>query len=160
MLKRKNSGFTLIELLVVVLIIGILAAIALPQYTRAVEKTRSSQMISDMNAMQRAIDMYILANGSFPSTDSLFDIMESELSSGEKDGSYYKTDYFWYWPMSWTGGGEIFVYREDRNSTTTNGGKYSVYITRGDNGWGVSGNFPAEYKYMQDHILDSIRSNN
>ncbi len=158
MLKRKNSGFTLIELLVVVLIIGILAAIALPQYTRAVEKTRSSQMISDMNAMQRAIDMYILANGSFPSTDSLFDIMESELSSGEKDGSYYKTDYFWYWPMSWTGGGEIFVYREDRNSATTNGGKYSVYITRGDNSWGVSGNFPAEYKYMQDHILDSIRS--
>jgi len=58
-----NKAFTLIELLVVVLIIGILSAIALPQYQKAVEKARAAEALSLASNLQKAIDVWVLENG-------------------------------------------------------------------------------------------------
>ena len=58
-----KRGFTLIELLVVVLIIGILSAVALPQYTTAVEKARLSEALQNASALQHALDIYVMENG-------------------------------------------------------------------------------------------------
>ncbi len=62
-MTNTNRAFTLIELLVVVLILGILAAIALPQYQFAVEKSRVTEAITVLNAFAKGIDVYVLEHG-------------------------------------------------------------------------------------------------
>ncbi len=69
-----KRAFTLIELLVVVLIIGILAAIALPQYQKAVDKARMMNVIYTLRAMRDAQEVYYLANGEYATDFSQLDI--------------------------------------------------------------------------------------
>jgi len=74
----NNKAFTLIELLVVVLIIGILAAVALPQYQKAVEKSRATQAFTLLKSLAQAQQAYFLANGEYASN---LDDLDVDLSA-------------------------------------------------------------------------------
>ena len=65
---KNRSAFTLIELLVVVLIIGILAAVAVPQYQKAVAKSQLAQLKLLSHNISKGAEIYYLANGIYPSS--------------------------------------------------------------------------------------------
>ena len=91
-MKKTKKAFTLIELLVVVLIIGILSAVALPQYQVAVEKSRAAEALINIRAIRNAIEVAALANDGYENV-SLKDL---DISVGTYEDGLFKTKYFNY----------------------------------------------------------------
>jgi general secretion pathway protein G len=74
-MPRQEGGFTLVELMIVMLIIGVLAAIAVPSYIASIKSAREAVLKEDLHVMRNAIDSYTMDKGKAP--QSLDDLVQS-----------------------------------------------------------------------------------
>lgn len=76
--KGKNKGFTLVEILIVVVILGILAAIVIPQFTNASESAKASSLISQLQTIRSQLELYqVQHNGNYPALSTNWNQMTS-----------------------------------------------------------------------------------
>ena len=92
-IKRGEQGFTLIELLIVVIIVGILAAIALPNMLKQVSRAREAEAKNNLGAINRAQEVFNFDNGVFSTSIQALSV---RLTGGSYVGSNYETDLYIY----------------------------------------------------------------
>ena len=120
-----KQGFTLIELLVVVLIIGILSSVALPQYTKAVEKARATEAIQLLGDMATAEQIYQMGMGNYTNDLSMLDLQLPGV--GTTTTSTTNTKNF---KITVIGSGTTFAAKAERARDVS--GTFTVYGTGTD----------------------------
>ena len=88
--RQKVPGFTLVEIMIVVVIIGLLAAMAIPAFKRVRDRSLASRVANDFRIFTDAFQMYTLDNGMYPPDntrgvvpDGMADYLDVEVWTGE-----------------------------------------------------------------------------
>ncbi|MCG7584378.1 type II secretion system major pseudopilin GspG [Photobacterium sp. OFAV2-7] len=94
-MQRKQRGFTLLEVMVVIVILGVLASLVVPNLLGNKEKADQQKVVTDISALEQALDMYKLDNSVYPNTDQGLDALVTKPSSSPeprnyRDGGYIK----------------------------------------------------------------------
>jgi general secretion pathway protein G len=123
----RQKGYTLIELLVVVAIIGLLAAIAIPNLINALDRSRQNRTMADMRAISEAVEMYHQDLSFFPvHADVNADALRLDLRIYVKQFNGFDG---WNQPFLYTSGGDNYTL-VSRGSDGTLDGSWPLGETR------------------------------
>ena len=121
--RTTARGFTLIELLVVVAVLGIVAAIAIPNMLRAMEKSRHTASYTNVKVMEGAIQAYMLDNNGPPATvntATLAPLHPRYMTTGTRNSVLGSLDQgrvlsYWGWNGGWWGYDYMIAFRPRRD---------------------------------------------
>mgnify|MGYP000977525252 FL=1 len=91
MSTQRQGGFTLLEIMVVIVILGILASLVVPNLMGNKEQADRQKAVSDIVALENALDMYKLDNSRFPTTEQGLEALVTKPQS-EPEPRNYKED--------------------------------------------------------------------
>lgn len=91
--RNKQSGFSLLELMVVIVILGILATMVIPNVFSNRDKAERQKVVSDLTALENAMEMYRLENGRYPTTEQGLEALVEESQLDPKPRSFPEGGY-------------------------------------------------------------------
>ena len=107
--RYKRSGFTLVEILVVVVILGMLAALVVPNIIGSTDEAKRTATSVQIGQIEQALDIYRLHNGFYPTTEQGLEALVTKPSSNPQPKKYQEGGYMKKIPMDpW---GNPFIYR-------------------------------------------------
>ncbi|WP_036824400.1 type II secretion system major pseudopilin GspG [Photobacterium sanctipauli] len=92
-MQRKQRGFTLLEVMVVIVILGVLASLVVPNLLGNKEKADQQKVVTDITALEQALDMYKLDNSVYPTTDQGLDALVTKPTSSPEPRNYRDNGY-------------------------------------------------------------------
>lgn len=104
MRKEFQRGFTLLEVMVVIVILGVLASLVVPNLMGNKEKADQQKVVSDLVALESALDMYRLDNNSYPTTEQGMQALVSKPTIQPEPRNYPKDGYIRRLPQDPWGG--------------------------------------------------------
>lgn len=127
---KAKHGFTLVEILIVVVILGILAAIVIPQFTDAATESKQSSLVSDLQTIRSQIELYkVQHNDNLPGTDSSGDFVTAMTTKTDQYGAAAGT----FGPYMREIPRNPFVDGVASNTVTT--GATAITVGTGTSGW-------------------------
>ena len=138
-MPKESQGFTLIELMIVVAIIGILAAIAVPQYQNYVARTQTSESIVMMDAAKIMIEDYVSFYGNFPNNKASLIALDIKIT-----GTYGSITGV----NNPNGAGGNIVYKTTTTKINKNIQNSSIWFNREENtgAWSCHSDLPDKYR--------------
>lgn len=91
MRNRMKKAFTLVEILIVVVILGILAAIVVPQFTNATEDAQQGNLRAQLKSLQNQIELFKARTNSYPTLAQLWDGLIDPNGDGDLSDGYIKS---------------------------------------------------------------------
>ncbi len=102
MLRKNQGGFTLVELMIVVIIVGILAAVAIPMYQGATERAKASEAVAALGTIRGAMRVYFAEHGTYVNANftdndlvtngSVLDVTDNDLMGHYFSSACYTFD--------------------------------------------------------------------